>query len=130
MPEHPNVETLREGYALFNKGEMAAAMESWSDDIVWHTPGNNPLSGDYRGKQEVAGFFAKMQGMGLTSMNLEVHDILANDEHAVAMIEVNVDRGDRHYEGKAVHVWHLQDGKATEFWNMIADQAAADAFWL
>jgi ketosteroid isomerase-like protein len=130
MPEHPNVETLREGYALFNKGEMAAAMESWSDDIVWHTPGNSPIAGDYRGKQEIAGFFAKMQGMGLTSMNLEVHDILANDEHAVAMIDVNVDRGDHHYEGKSVHVWHLRDGKATEFWGMAADQAAADAFWL
>jgi hypothetical protein len=130
MPEHPNIETLREGYALFNKGEIETAMGSWSDDIVWHTPGNSPIAGDYRGKQEIAGFFTKMQGMGLTSMNLEVHDILANDEHAMAMIDINVDRGDRHYEGKSVHVWHFRDGKATEFWGMSADQAAADAFWV
>lgn len=129
MAEHPNVEILREGYALFNKGDMQAAMESWADDIVWHAGGHSPLSGDYRGKQEVAGFFAKMQEMGVTSMNLEVHDILANDEHAVVMIDSHTQRGDRTYEGKAVHVWHIREGKATEFWGVALDQAAADAFW-
>lgn len=129
MPEHPNVGTIRDGYALFNKGEMAAASEAWSDDIVWHAPGNSPLSGDYRGKQEVLGFFAKMQELGVTSMNLEIHDILANDEHATVMVETHVARGDDHLDSRQVHVWHLQDGKATEFWNIVADQAAADAFW-
>jgi ketosteroid isomerase-like protein len=129
MPEHPNVGTIRDGYALFNKGEMAAASESWSDDILWHAPGNNPLSGDYRGKQEVLGFFGKMQGMGVTSMDLEVHDILANDEHATVMVETRVHRGDAHLDSRQVHVWHLKDGKATEFWNIVSDQAAADTFW-
>ena len=130
MADHPNAAIVRAaGEEIERSGDMLSMMHLLSDDIVWHAPGNSPLSGDYRGKQEVLGFFAKMQELGVTSMNLEIHDILANDEHATVMVETRVTRGDDHLDSRQVHVWHLQDGKATEFWNIVADQAAADAFW-
>jgi hypothetical protein len=29
---------------------MDALAEVFAEDVVWHTPGHNPLSGDYEGR--------------------------------------------------------------------------------
>ena len=28
-----------------------------------------------------------------------------------------------------IHVWHVRDGRITEFWDTYLDAAAEDAFW-
>jgi ketosteroid isomerase-like protein len=100
-----------------------------SDDIVWHAPGNNPLSGTYRGKQEVFGLFAKIAATTDGPMQMSIHDILANDDHVVALLKVTASRADRRLEGRAVHIMHMTNGQLTEFWNFPEDPAAGDEFW-
>jgi uncharacterized protein len=125
---HANEELLRKGYEAFANGDMEALDALFADDVVWHTPGDNPLSGDYHGKQEVFGLFAKLAELADT-FEQEIHDVLANDEHGVALIKVRASRGDRTMEQNAVHVWHLADGKVHEYWLFTDDQAAADDFF-
>ena len=50
---HPNADVARRAYNAFLTGDMATMAELMSDTIVWHAPGNNPLSGTYKGKEEV-----------------------------------------------------------------------------
>ena len=50
---HPNEELLRRGYEAFGKGDMDTIRELFDPNIVWHAPGRNPMSGDYRGVDEV-----------------------------------------------------------------------------
>ncbi len=38
-------------------------------------------------------------------------------------------RNGRNHEGNATHVFHIRDGKVTEFWDAQVDQYAADEFW-
>jgi ketosteroid isomerase-like protein len=91
--------------------------------------GRNPFTGDYKGRQEVYGFFAKlMEGSG-GSFRTEVHDILANDQHGVAMVYTRAQREGRTLADNTVHVFELEDGKVKEFWGYPADQYAADEFW-
>lgn len=126
---HQNEELLRKGYAAFGSGDMDAVNELFADDIVWHVPGNNMLSGDYEGKDAVFGFLGKvMEGTGGT-LQQEIHDVLANDEHAVALVKTRAERGGKTLEGQDVHLYHVQDGKVTESWNHAGDQAAVDDFW-
>ena len=57
---HPNEDRFRAGYAAFQTGDMEAlANEYFTPDVVWHSPGRNPLSGDAKGLEEVLGNFAK-----------------------------------------------------------------------
>lgn len=57
MP-HPNADLLRKGYDAFSKGDLDTIKnEVFSPDVVFHVAGRNPLSGDYRGVDEVFGFF-------------------------------------------------------------------------
>ena len=56
---HPNEDLIRQGYEAFGKGDMDTIRKLFADDIVWHAPGRNPMSGDYRGVDDVLAFFGK-----------------------------------------------------------------------
>ncbi len=130
MAEHPNVELMRKGYAAFAAGDMATVGELFADGIKWHMGGRNLLSGDYEGKEAAFGVLAKIMELAAGNFGMDIHDLLANDEHAVVLVTAKGQRPDgRTLEGRIVHVWHVSEGKATEFWAYPEDQAAGDAFW-
>ena len=127
MGEHPNAGALRKGYEAFAAGDMATFAALLADDIVWHQSGNSPLSGDFAGKDAIFGdFLARLAEVNAGTYRQEVHDLLANDEHAVVMVESWWEQP-HPFRGKGVHVWHMKDGVATEAWFMDLDQVAADA---
>jgi ketosteroid isomerase-like protein len=55
---HPNEELVRRAFDAFTKGDVDTIRELTDQDAVWHTPGRGPLAGDYRGIDEILGFFA------------------------------------------------------------------------
>jgi uncharacterized protein len=64
------------------------------------------------------------------SFQLEVHDILANDEHSVTLATATAERDGKKLEGRAVHVTNPDaEGRVKEFWSFEEDQAAGDAFF-
>ena len=129
MTNHPNLDAARAGYAAFDAGDMAGVGELLADDIVWHAAGDNVLSGDYAGKEAVFAMFGElMQETGGNFKN-HIHDILANDEHGVALVSFAATRGGKTLEGRTVHVFHMSDGKMTEFWSYPDDPGAFDEFW-
>jgi len=129
MAEHPNVGLIRKGYEAFAKGDMATLRELWSEDAVWHAPGSSPLSGDYRGRDAVFAMFARTAELSGGTLRIEVHDVLANDEHAVALIRVMASRQGRQLNLLETAVYHVSNGKATEAWSLPYDQRVSDQFW-
>ena len=129
MGEHSNVQRVRDGYEAFAKGDLATLREFFADDIVWHVPGDTPISGDYKGFDEVMGFFGRVIQETNGTLRNDVHDLLANDEHAVALIEVSAQRGDKTLKARSAHVMHIKEGKVTEFWNFTEDSKVFTEFW-
>lgn len=126
---HPNEELLRNGYAAFEKGDLDTLRDLFTDEIVWHSPGKGPLAGDYRGLDEVFGLFGKVVELSGGTYRNDLHDILANDEHAVALITAHAEREGKTLDNKQTHVFHVRGGKATEVWLDIGDLYANDEFW-
>jgi uncharacterized protein len=58
--QEQNIELIKKGYKAFNAGDGDTVMSLFDDNIEWIQPGDSAISGTYRGKQEVAGLFAKM----------------------------------------------------------------------
>ena len=129
MTDHPNLETARAGYEAFAKGDLAAVSDLFSDDIVWHSGGTNVLTGDYVGKEAVLGFFGLLMQETGGSFRTDIHDMLANDQHGVALVTVSATRGEGSFEGNVVHVFHMSDGRMTEFWAIPDDQNRYDEFF-
>jgi ketosteroid isomerase-like protein len=130
MTDHPNLERARAGYEAFAAGDLAAVSDLFSDDIVWHSGGSNVLTGDYKGKEAVLGFFGLLMQESGGSFTNEIHDMLANDEHGVALVTMSATRGGKSFEGNVVHILHMSDGKMTEFWAIPEDQSRYDEFWM
>ena len=126
MVEHSNVARIRDGYAAFSTGNFAALNDFFAEDILWHAGGRNQLAGEYRGRDAVYGFFGKLMEISGGTFRIEVHTILADDEHGVALLVSSSSRGGRSIEIKDVHVFHLRDGKVVEFWDASTDQYSAD----
>lgn len=129
MAEHPNVELLRTGYNAYSTGDMDVLTRLFADDVLWHVAGRSQLSGDYKGRDAVFGFFGKLMELSGATAKIEVHDILANDDHAVALVTGTATRGGTSFEGQDVHTFHVRDGQVVEFWDSPVDQYAADEFW-
>jgi uncharacterized protein len=129
VADHPNLELMRRGYAAYTSGDLETIDRLFADDVVWHVSGRSPISGDYTGKEQVFGFFGKLQELSGGTSRVEVHDLLADDDHGVAIVTQSASRDGRTYEGRVTHVLHLRDGKVTEFWDAYVDQYASDEFW-
>ncbi|MGH2573308.1 MAG: nuclear transport factor 2 family protein [Actinomycetota bacterium] len=129
MADHPNVQLVRQGFDAFAKGDTDWMRKHLSDDVVWHAPGNNILSGDHRGKDQVLAFFARIFEVTGGTFTQDIHDVVGNDDHVVALVTGRAQRPDgRTYEGRSVITFHIKEDQATESWAFNEDQAAQDAF--
>jgi hypothetical protein len=126
---HSNEDLLRRGYEAFAAGDIPTVLSMFADDIAWHVGGSNQTSGNYHGHQEVVGFFTRLMDLSGRSFCLDVHDILANDTHGTVLATAYAQRDEQELVAREVNIWHVADGKATEFWTFAEDQAAIDKFF-
>jgi uncharacterized protein len=126
---HPHAEMLRRAYEAYAKSDFTTAMSAFDHDIVWHVTGRNPLAGDYEGTEQVEGFFRKAFELYGGTFRMEIHDILANDDHAVVLVRATGQRAGKTLDAALCHVWHVADGKATEFWELRVDPVGDEEFW-
>ncbi len=125
---HPNADLVRKGFEAFAAGDMATLDGIMSDDVVWHASGTGVIAGDFVGKQAVFGSFALIP-QETDSFSQEIHAIVADDEHTIALVSATATRRGNTVTLAQVLVFHIEDGKAKEVWITPFDQAAADAFW-
>ena len=126
---HPNEDLVRRGFAAFGTGDMATLSELFADDLVWHVGGRSAITGDYKGKNEVFALFAQFAKLAGGTFRLAIHDVLANDEHAVALVRATAEREGKTLDNNGVQIFHVKGGKVTESWFHASDQYAADEFW-
>jgi ketosteroid isomerase-like protein len=127
---HPNEELLRKGYTAFASFDLDTIRELFDDNIKWHIPGRSPVAGDYKNKDEVFDFFSKILTISEGTFKVDVHDVLANDEHAVVLTTSHAERpGKKALAIKGVASYHIKDGKVVEAWFFDEDLYADDEFW-
>jgi len=121
---------VREAFAAFGRGDLEALQRQYfAEDIRYHFPGRSPMAGDYEGVAEVLEFFGRAFELTGGTLRLEMHDVIANDEHAVALFTARAERAGRRLEDHTVQVSHVRDGKVTEVWLQPGDLYAGDEFW-
>jgi ketosteroid isomerase-like protein len=126
---HPNADLLQAHLDALAHGDLGQAMSFYTDDVVFHYPGRNPLSGDHRGKDQVLAMLGRAMQMTDGTFRPDVHDILASDDHVAALVTVHATRGGTPTEWQAVDIYHVRDGKISEHWTHEVDQELVDRFW-
>lgn len=124
MSEHPNAVRYREVAAAMEAGDLARLTDYIADDVVWWQIGSDE---PVRGKEAVV---ATMQEMQDVDLSVRLHDVLANDEHLIALVNATARRGDDVFEYRTAEIHHVDaDGRLTERWAFSDDTAAIIDFF-
>ena len=117
---------MREALAAYLHADTERLAPVFTDDVVWHVPGMNRFAGRFEGRDAVLDRLRRLHEAGVT-FAFDVHDVVANDEHAVALVQLHVTNGaGQRYDQQQVQVWHMRDGRCHEYWSMNQDQAVLD----
>ncbi len=123
MTDHPNAELYRKAFGAFMSGEDPSGA-GISDEIVWWQMGTpEPLRGKQAVLESMAGLPEGIQ------FNIDVHDVVANDDHVVALINANVKIGDQDFTYRTAEIHHVKDGEITERWAFSDDTEAIRKFF-
>ena len=125
MADHPNAAKIRAASeAMEVSDDMTSQMEMLSDDIVWHEIGSDE---PVRGKQALGERMASMpEG---ASIKVDTHDVVANDEHAIALVTATASMGDQQLVYRTAEIYHMKDGKITERWAFSDDTDRINKFF-
>lgn len=131
MSAQSNAEAMRKGYEAFSRGDMDTLRnELFTADVVWHQGGKNQTSGDFRGPDQVIGLFGKLFQLTDGTFRVEVHDMLASEDHVVVLAKVTAQRAGKTLQhGDYSHVCHFRDGKLSEAWIVNVDPYEGDEFF-
>jgi hypothetical protein len=111
MPD--NVEILRGGYEAFGRGDLPAVLTLFDPDIEWiqHENPDVPLSGRYRGHQEVAGLFRQAASVLGPTWRIETDEFVPTDD-GVLVLGRHAGVGPGAAELPFAMVWWMRDGLA------------------
>jgi ketosteroid isomerase-like protein len=111
---HPNIDVVQQAYDAFLKGDTELMSQAIAPDVIWHEAGDpEPL----RGREAVV---ARMGGASGLDNDIEMHDLIASDDHVVSLLRVRLRKpnGDE-VSYPAVEVAHIRDGMITERWSFM-----------
>jgi uncharacterized protein len=81
------------------------------------------------GHDQIGGFFQRTIELSGGVFTIEVHRVLAEGDVVVVLATVNARRNGVSASFPEVHVWRLENGKATEFREYQGDEQREDRFW-
>ncbi len=129
MSEHPNAAVTRAGFDRFVGGDVAGLLELFADDAVWHVPGANAMSGDYRGRDEIIRFLRRTSELTGGTYRVEPLWVVADDEHVVAVYRARGERKGRSLDIEQALLVGVRAGLWVDIRAQPLDQAAFDVFW-
>jgi uncharacterized protein len=125
MSVQENVQTVKDGFAAYARGDMQGLLALFAEDIEWIVPGEGlPFAGTYRGLSEVADFFQKISEMLEVSL-FEPREFVAQGDRVlvVGFERETVKATNRTFEEHWVFAFTFRNGKVTnvrEYFDTLA----------
>jgi ketosteroid isomerase-like protein len=118
-------------YAAFGRGDIAAIMDSLSDDVVFiaEGPALVPFTGVRKGKAAVLGFFEAL-GTTQTNQQLTTEGIAAQGDSVTTWGRYSgvVTATGKSFDSGVAHVFTIRNGKIVQFQDYMDTAAMVDAY--
>jgi uncharacterized protein len=125
---HPNVELLERAFSAFGRDPIVVA-RTIADDAVWRVPGAGPVSGEYRGRDEILRFLRQTVVLTDGTYRTELRYVLADDERAVAVYRARGERETRSIDIDQALFCEIRAGQLVDVTAVPFDFPAFEAFW-
>jgi uncharacterized protein len=124
-----NLETIKKGYELFKQGDISTLVKDIVDDTcTWISPGPQdklPWAGNFKGKQEIADFFARV-AQNLDFTEFAPREMIEQGDTVVVIgtSSVRAKRTGKTIKEDWVHIFKYNHGRMV-FFQEYTDTAAA-----
>ena len=129
MSAAENGALVRRIFDAFARGEGFALRGLFAEDAVWTVPGNGVMAGEYRGRDEIFRFLARLPKETEGTYSSELRDVLTSDERAAALYRASGTRHGRTLELDQVLLFRIQDRLVREVLALPSDPEAFEEFW-
>ena len=129
MISHPNAAAIRKAFDAFMRGDLESARRLFAPDVLWHVSGRGPLSGDFRGFDEIARWGGQLMERAAGTFREDLVDVVANDETAFQLVTYRAERNGRSIQDRSVNVYRMSEGRVVECWVLFGDTQGFDEFW-
>ena len=127
---HQNVETVKQMYAAFGRGDLEGILAHCMDDVQWNFEANDKISwaGNRRGKEEAAGFFVGIAA-DLTENELQMTEFVAEGDIVASFgrYAATVKKNGIRVSTPVAHYFRFSGGRVAEYRNLINTAAFSDA---
>ncbi|RYZ97083.1 MAG: hypothetical protein EOP11_22530 [Proteobacteria bacterium] len=126
--KHPNAAALEAIYKPFIAGDAAGVLALCEPNVTFQIMGKSPLAGKYDAK-DLSKLLTNLREFSGGSYRLETHDVMASDQHAVALCSEFVTKAGKPEQMRMAHVWRFQNGKPVAWYSYPRDLYQFDAIW-
>jgi ketosteroid isomerase-like protein len=117
-PEEQNIDTVRQGYAAFGRGDLPGLLALLDDQVSWVTPGPTdlPTAGTRRGPSAVAQFFQSLTQI-VDILRFEPKDFVAQGDRVVVLGDetTRVKATGKNVDFNWVHIFDVRNGRVVAF---------------
>lgn len=131
MSEHPDSALVRRGYAAFSVGDMEALASLMTVDCVHHVPGSHPLSGHFKGRDNVLGtLYAGMAEQTDGTMSVDLEQVMADGRgHVISVHRFRAQRQGRSIDENGALFFTIVGDKISDIDECVADIDKSNEFW-
>lgn len=131
MTENSNVALHKKIHQAALNGDMQTLTDMIAEDVVWHSPGRNHVSGDFHGREAVMRhFFGGMAELSEGTAGFEdFQAYFGSDDYSAALFRWTATRRGKTMVYPVCEIIRWQEGQVAEEWGYFDDQYALDAFW-
>lgn len=130
MAEHPHAALIRKGYEAFSRGDMDALRGMMTTDCTQHVPGSHKLSGDFKGRDAVLGYYGQLATETNDTFRVEMRHLFVDGRgHVMSVHQLSGERAGKKIDLAGGIVFRIVGEKITDLDECVEDLTAADDFW-
>ncbi len=129
-PDDEQMKLVRRGYEAFNRGDFDTLRSIMSHDVAQQVPGNSPISGAYKGIDNVLGYYRKLAELTGGKFSADLIEVFGDGHgHAVAVHQATATRGGATRVSRAAILFTFVGDRATDLVELRSDLPGDDAFF-
>jgi ketosteroid isomerase-like protein len=130
MAEHPDITLVKRGYDAFNRADIATLTELIADDAVQTMVGDNLVSGEFKGRDNILAMYGKIADLTNGTYTVDVEQTFTDGRGTVVVVHRQTgERNGKRLDNRQALIFKIVGGKAVSLTDTSDDPAVDDAFY-
>jgi ketosteroid isomerase-like protein len=127
--EQDSIALVRRGFEAFAAGDLQTLADLFDADARWHVVPLGLFAGDYRGRDQILGWFGQLQQETKGTFRSTPTAFAATGDRVFAQTTATAQRNGKTLEEQDVLVFSIADGRVASVHHYLLDYPSAAEFW-